>query len=138
MAATFGSYNLQETDFSVHFDVRRGLKETAEYRGRNTVIPGADGEIPRTKVIDRLPIELYGWIQGSDWSDYWTLVKALLAAFDPAGGAQTLSVDLDDGTTATIDAVPLSVVPEGDEAIGATQYFSITLEALDPPSWNFA
>lgn len=137
MAATYNGTSIQVANYSLWFDVRKGLKESAEVRGINTTIPGAVGEIPRNRVKDRLEIELYGWIKAASWSAYWTAVKALLALFDVTGGDKVLSIGLDDGSTATINATPLDVLPEGDEAIGAAQYFSIRLEAVNPPYWTF-
>lgn len=137
MGATFGGTLIQRADFSMWFDVRKGLKETPKTRGKNTVIPGTRGEIPRNRVASKLDIELYGWIKGSSWSAYWTLVKELLTIFGAEAGEKTLVVPLDDGTNATIQARALNVMEEGDEAIGAAQYFSIALEAVNPPNWTF-
>lgn len=137
MPNTYDGTSVQRADNSVWLDVKEGLFEHYKVRGKDTTIPGAAGKIPRNRVADELRIVLKGWIRGSSWSNYWTLVKEMKTLFDPARSPATLSVPLDDGTTATIDARPLNLIPAGDEAIGATREWSVELVAVDPPEWTF-
>lgn len=137
MPNTFDGTSIQRADNSVWLDVKEGLFEHYEVRGKDTVVPGDEGEIPRNRVPGKLRIVLKGWIRGSSWSAYWTLVKEMKTLFDPARAPATLSVPLDDGTTGTIEARPVNIIPAGDEAIGAAREWSVELRAVDPPYWTF-
>jgi hypothetical protein len=132
MPNTFKGTTIQRTNREWWFDVREGLQSTPEARGKDTLVPSLKGEIARNRKLGKRKIELYGWVKGSSWSNYWTLVKELLALFAPDGAAGTLSVPLDDGSTATISAQAVSVLPEGNEAIGAARHFSVQLIAASP------
>ena len=62
--------------------ITRGLLGAPTVRGRDTVIPQAAGQTPRSRQADRLPIELAGWILAEDPEEYWELVAELNTLFD--------------------------------------------------------
>lgn len=138
MPNTYKATSIQRTPPTVWLDVAEGLFERYKVRGGDVLVPGSTGKIEgSTFVPDELAIVLKGWIKGTSWSNYWTLVKEMRTLFDPAAGYGTLSVPLDDGTTATISARPTALIPDGDEAIGAARLWSVQLVAVDPPDWTF-
>lgn len=114
----------------------RGLDESPEVRGSDTIIPGTAGRIERNRVRDRRVIELRGWVMGTGVSesaqraDMRTAFEELRTLFDPTRSAATLSIELEDGGTATISARPINLVT--DEPVVATRReVSIELEAVD-------
>jgi hypothetical protein len=133
MAMSFDGTSIQASDYTIWFDVRRGGPgETAVVAGIDTVIPGQPGFIPMPREKRGRVIELYGWLKASSLSAFITAEKALLALFDPTNGASTLSMTLEDSTTATILAQPQNVVPEDESYRGAVRRYSIELVSGDP------
>jgi hypothetical protein len=137
MPNTYKGTSIQRADWTVWFDVREGLKELAEVRGQDTIVPYLPGRIERTRVKDKRDIELYGWIKGATESAYWTLLKEMQTLFDPAATPGDLVVPLADGTTATIRARALNMIPEEEDHRGNAQHFSVGLVAV-APDWTIA
>lgn len=117
-----------------------GLDDSWEVRGEDDIVPSLSGRIPRNRVRDRLPILLEGTLLGvgetdaeqrSDIRASWEEVRTLFVnTRDPA----ELSVELEDGSTATILARPLNVVP-GPVDLAVVRKVSIQLEAVCDP-WD--
>jgi len=89
--------------------ITRGLLGAPTVRGRDTVIPQAAGQTPRSRQADRLPIELAGWILAEDPEEYWELVAELNTLFDGVALPRVLSCTVPSIGAATIDARPLSI-----------------------------
>ncbi len=127
---------IQETDYTTWFDIMEGGPQNmAELAGVDTIIPGAEGFIPKPREKRQRRILLVGWIRESTASAFVTSYKALLALFDPDGGAQTLEVPLADGTTASILAQPLNIVGDAEGYRGNFQRFAIELIS-GAPDWT--
>lgn len=114
----------------------RGLDDAPEVRGEDTVIPSAEGRVPRNRVWDRRVIELYGFVAGTGASetaqraDVRSALETLRTLFDPTGDPATLVVTLEDGSTATISARPINMVLD-DGRIPTYREVSVELEAVE-------
>lgn len=113
----------------------RGLDELWQTRGRDTVIPGTAGRTVRSRVRDRLAIELEGWLLGvgdteaEQLADVRAALETFRTLFDPTRAAATLSVALEEGGTADILARPVNVIWRDDPA-PVFREGSIQLEAV--------
>lgn len=113
----------------------RGLDDSFEVRGTDTIIPTAAGRVARNRVRDRRVIELAGHVMGTgDTEDAQRLdvraaLEELRALFDPTSTPGSLVVALEDGGTATITARPLNMIA-GDDPIPTWRQVSIELEAV--------
>lgn len=118
------------------FRVVRGLDDTPEVRGTDTIIPSAAGRVARNRVRDRRVIELQGLVVGTGSTDaaqvddFRDAMETLRDLFDPTDAAKTLIVSLEDATrTATISARPINMVV-GSDAIPILREVSVELEAV--------
>lgn len=135
---TFESVDLQRADFSVFLEVKRGLNELPEVRGKDTTVPGLTGRYFRNRVADRRELELVGYVSGYSASpgesaerrDFRHRVEELRALFDPTADPGTLAALLEDGDTATIAARPTSVVWK--QVAPSLASVSVQLESVDP------
>lgn len=138
----YDGQDLQANDLSIDLEVIVGLDEVAEVRGTDTTIPSKAGRRARNRVKDRRSIELGGWLQGVGefesvrMASYRQIVAFLQTLFDPARDPATLSVPLEDGTTATISARPLVIV-YGDRPLPGVCRISVSLESIDP-DWAYS
>lgn len=114
----------------------RGLDDSPEVRGTDTIVPGLAGRIVRSRVRDRRVIELAGWVMGTGTTeadqreDVRDALEELRALFDPTRTPATLLLELEDGGFATISARPLSTVM-GDDPIPTYRALSVELEAVE-------
>lgn len=108
---TFDSTSLMRDDLSLFLAIKRGLGEIPTVRGEDQVVPGRAGRIARARVADQMSIELEGWVGGISDDDpvvitepeaYITLVRELVALFDPTQVPKALACTLADGSTASI------------------------------------
>lgn len=114
----------------------RGLDDSFEVRGRDTIIPGTAGRTSRTRVRDRRVIEIEGFVAGVGASqaiqtdDFRDVMEVLRALFSPTAAAGNLVVLLEDEVrSATISCRPLptmTTIYHGDTA--AT--LSVEFEAI--------
>ncbi len=94
---TFGGLDLQAADLSVHFWIEQGLYEQPDVRGSDSVIPSADGRVPRLRRVDVKRWVLRGIVQGTgvtyaaQKTNFRSSYNSLAAVFDPALSPQTLS-----------------------------------------------
>lgn len=114
----------------------RGLDDAPEVRGEDTTLPTATGQVPRNRVWDHRTIELQGFIAGVGASeaeqraDLRALLESYRTLFDPTRSPATLSIELEDGGTATISARPLDLTcPASVASVRAV--VSITLLAVE-------
>lgn len=130
------AFDVQRADLGIHLDLVHGWRDGLTVRGKDTVIPGAAGLRPRNRVRHSRSLELFGVVQGvgdveaNRLSSYDALVQAINAAFDPTVRGD-LEIDLNDGTTWTINALPINNV-WGAERIPGVSELSIALESSDP------
>ena len=142
IALTYDATDVQASDFGIFLEIVRGLNETPEVRGTDTVVPGRAGRIARNRVADRLPIELRGIVMGNGSTeadqrdDFRTNVLALRALFSPARTPTDLVATLEDGSTATISARPLNIVWD-EQVPSLSANVSVELESVDP-DWSIA
>lgn len=141
---TGGGLNLRRADASVHFWIARGwLDEPAEVRGKDDIIPGAEGQVARGRKRTLRKIELRGQIAAVDGTDasFLALLDELRPIFfdasaDPwplvaADGYRGLGV----GETATINVRTVNVTPSANPLTWRGIY-AIELESVDsPPEW---
>lgn len=139
IALTFGGTDIQESPIGIFLEIVRGLNEVPQVRGTDTVVPGLAGRIPRSRVGDRLTIELRGHIAGigandaTRQDDFRTRVMAVRALFDPRSMPADLVAELEDGSTATIAARTMNIVP--DQVHPSVAKISIELESVSP-DWS--
>lgn len=134
---TYGGspWNNDSTD-STYLEIIRGLNETASIRGGpDNPYLGIHGRFPRNRFVDARRIELVGRVIGQGATDaakassFRTQVKAIQAMFE-VEVTKTMSVDLEDGTTATISARTEAV--EFDQLVAWVATVTIVLESIDP------
>ncbi len=94
---TYGGLDLQAADLSVHFWIEQGLYEQPDVRGSDSVIPSADGRVPRLRRVDVKRWVLRGLVQGTGVSyaaqktNFLSSYNTLAAVFDPTLVPQTLA-----------------------------------------------
>lgn len=132
---TFDGTSLQRLDGSVLFEIKRGLGDIPSVRGVDQIVPGRRGRIRRNRIADALTLELEGVVDAGDLAEFAVLRQELHDLFDPEAGDLVLSCLLEDGTTATINAL---VVPPmlWDEKAGHARV-NVALESVDP-DWDFS
>lgn len=114
----------------------RGLDDTWETRGEDTVIPGAHGRVARARKRDRLLIELAGWVYGTGATDatmkadFRAALDELRTLFDPTRSAASLVVALEDGGSRMIEARPLPGMLVAERLEGVAARVSVELEAV--------
>ena len=136
---TFRGSDIQLVD-SIYLEIYRGLVEPVEVRGIDLIVPSAAGQSIRNRVGHRLGIGLRGWIRGvdtsapideaGDRSDFATNRAAFRVLFDPTLAPGALVATLEDGSSQTIDARTLNVIP--DQVVPTLVYVDVELESIDP------
>jgi hypothetical protein len=118
--------------------VTYGLDSGPRVRGVDTIIPSATGRIARNRVADGRTIGLDGFVMGAgadlvmQRDDFRDAIEQLRALFDPTLAPGTLSVILEGGTVAEIDARTMPEEPEwGPIRMPTYREFSVDLEAVD-------
>lgn len=115
---TYDGQDLQDSDLSIFLEIRRGLSESPQVRGKDTIIPGAAGRFEQNRVKDVLPIELYGAVQATEGltdpediaESFRANVLAVRGLFATDRLRATLAALLENGTTLTISARPLNII----------------------------
>jgi hypothetical protein len=119
----------------------RGLHSGLDVRGRDTVVPGLAGRVPRNRVKDRRLLEIEGEVMGvgsteaARLADFESAMATLAGLFDPSLAAGALVVMLQGGGTATISARTLPETIEGDDGLPGYRRVSYRLEATSP-DWS--
>lgn len=118
------------------FQVVRGLDDSPEVRGKDTVIPGTAGRTARDRVRDVRRIELDGWVFGvgstdsAQTDDFRDAMETLRTLFDPTASAATLTVALEDGVrSATISCRPVNMLVNY-EGLSTGARVNVVLEAI--------
>lgn len=136
---TYRGTDIQDTD-GIFLEIYRGLVEPVEVRGVDLIVPSRAGQIVRNRVGHRKSIGLRGWIRGvdttnpidesGDRSDFATNRAAFNTLFDTTLDPGALVATLEDGSSKTIDARTLNVIP--DEVVPTFVRVDIELESVDP------
>lgn len=136
-AMTFQFADLQRSDLSLHLDIVEGLNNGLDVRGKDTVIPSAAGQTPRTRKADVRHILLAGILQGTgateatrlaSWQNLRDEVEAL---FDVVAMPGTLRGMARDGTWRTITARTTSIIWNPAPVLGVDE-LAIALDSTDP------
>lgn len=138
----FDSVDLIAANLTTYFWIAKGLNETAIVRGADSVVPGLSGRVERGRENDYLPLELRGVIMmdpdlddiddaRADWRSRMLTYRTL---FRPKRDRATLEALLENGTTAAVEARPLTILTT-NEVDGVLWQGSITLEGFD--DWTF-
>lgn len=124
----------------IFLDLKRGYFESASLRGRDLVIPGANGQTIRSRRTDTRLVLLEGYVTGTSSSDFGTngeALRALLAGLTP------IDLVIADGYLGTTGTKTLSVrcVPPslfGDALyVLAKPYMSASVELISvSPDWT--
>lgn len=135
---TYRGTDLQDADFGIFLEVRRGLNEPPKVRGTDTVVPGLTGRYWRNRVADTRTLELVGYISpgttggggAADRAGFRANVQTVQALFDPTEDPGDLVATLEDGTTATIGARGVNAV--WNQITPELASVSFELESVDP------
>ena len=139
---TYRNLELQPNTGRWYFELVRGWDEPPEIRGEDTIIPSAAGRYPRTRIKDRLVLELRGWVAGQGDTDdlarqdYAVSMATLLAVFDGTLDPGALVVHapvlgVPDGQIRTMNARYLSTLSSEVFGAGLFRSTSIELECVD-------
>lgn len=139
---TYDSTGLQHADLGLFLQIVEGLNTTPDVRGRDVVVPGLAGRIPRNRIADVLRIELRGFVRGdgmtgaAQMADFRDKVQALQVLFDPTRDPANIVADLENGELATIAARPLPGLIINDQALPSLfGLVSVVLESV-APTWT--
>lgn len=133
MPGTYRATSIQ--DGFLFLEAEEGLEELPEMEGTDSPLL-TDGNFERPRRAAVRVVILKGWLQGADVADYWTRLKAAHALFDPKlVGA--LAIPLGDGSTATIQARTVAMVPLA-ERIGRTREWRVVLQSVGSPYWTYS
>lgn len=134
--------DLTRSDGRILGRVTRGLIESPDVRGRDTVVPALAGRVPRNRIADRLVIEWTGHVMGAgddeqeQREDFRDLIDSIRALMDPTSDPYELVVTMEDSSTRTITArpTPNGIVP-GDDDIPSYRLLSLQWESVDAADW---
>ena len=135
--------DLTRSDARILGRVVRGLNELPEVRGKDTIIPGASGRVPRNRKLDRLMVEWEGMVMGAgvdedaQREDFRDLVDSIRTLMNPVQDPYELVVTVEDGSTRSITARPVNVV-WGPDDIPSYRTASLQWEAIDAADWGVA
>jgi len=135
--------DLTRSDGRLIFYVTRGLDEVPEVRGEDTIVPSLNGRIPRSRRLDRFPIEAMGWVMGAgsgetaQRTDFVSLMESLRDLMNPVVDPYNIVVTREDGTTRTITARPLNIVWD-PIVIPTFRSGTLQWESVDAADWGVA
>lgn len=140
---TWRAVSFTTSDLRIALRITRGINELPSVRGRDTIIPGLPGRVPRNRIGDVLTIEADGFVMGSganeqaqrdDFRDIVTLIRGLM---DPTDTPGEIVATLEDGTTQSITARAIDII-WGDDDIPAYRALSCRWESVDAADWVVA
>ena len=133
---TFDATDVQDADLGIFLEIIEGLGFVGEVRGRDVIVPGADGRVFRNRRFDLLPIVLEGMVRGNGsttadrQSDYRANVSTIRSLFDPEKDPEPLVATLENGEVWTVAARTLNVMWK-EQVISELAFVSIELEAVE-------
>lgn len=131
----------------IYFQIVEGGPDSSpEVRGEDRIIPYRRGQVYGNRRAHRLPIMLRGWVSGEgateseQRADTAAARQELATLFDVEGGAGTLSVETEDGTTWEVEAFPEVFLPDSEATVPVPTHWGVTvrLMAIDVPNWTAA
>lgn len=118
------------------FWLTRGLDDSPDVRGEDTVIPGTAGRTARNRVRDRRIIEIEGYVIGVgatdalQTDDFRDAMETLRTLFSPTAAAANLVVLLEDGVrSATISCRTVDMLVDY-EGLTVGARVNVELEAI--------
>jgi hypothetical protein len=133
---TYDGNDVQDID-GIFLDLYRGGPgDIPEVRGEDDVIPGLDGRVVRNRRMDRLTIELRGFVRGTGTTetdqreDYWDNRILLASWFDPTSTGPLVAT-LPGGLEFTIQARTLPPFVF-NQHVPSYAEVSVQLESADP------
>lgn len=111
----YDSEDIQDFDGGIFCEITHGLNEAPEARGKDSLVPGLDGQVPRNRRPDKLDILLRCQVRGNpvqpatiaeSRSDYRTNARFVRTLFYPSRDEANLVATVEDGSTWTIAARP--------------------------------
>lgn len=132
---TYGGTDIQVLD-GIYLELVKGL-EGPSTRGVDSIVPSLAGRTRRNRKADVTDLELRGWVRGSGSDEAAQRASfavnrlALTTLFDPTLGDQVLSATLEDGSTATINALRKTPIVLNQQ-VPSFAYVSIELDSVDP------
>lgn len=139
----YNSTDLQPEDLQWYFEIKRGISEVPNVRGKDTIIPGLAGRFEQNRRNDILPLVLEGFVQAdpalTDAEDrrasYRANIQIIRALFHSQNARAVLQATMEDGTVQTIDARPLNIL--GGIYI-ASEYRELNIELEGYDDWEVA
>ena len=138
---TYDAVDLQAADLSIFLEITSGLNEVAAVRGKDVLVPSADGQFARNRRKDHLDILLTGVVIGNGVDQagrraaYRASSRFLRDLFDPSRMPAALVASLEDGDTATILARPVNSIWN---EIVKSEYAKISVALYSvAPDWTF-
>jgi hypothetical protein len=134
---TYDAEDLQDFDLGIVLHITQGLNEAPDVRGKDVLVPGLDGQIPRPRRPHQLRLVLMGdvWGPGADTaarrSAYRVNQRFLRELFSPARDPADLVALAEDGSTWTISARPLNTIPV-EQVPSEHATISVELLSIDP------
>ena len=133
---TFGGEDIQTSDLGIFLTIVEGLEFIGNVRGKDVVVPAADGRVARNRRFDTLPIVLEGHVRGDGIdtearrADYRTNVRTIRTLFDPTDDPADLVATLEDGSVWTVAARTQNVMKD-EKVVSEWADYSIELEAVE-------
>lgn len=132
---TFDSTDLFSSDGRLRSRFLKGWPgETPMVRGEDDVVSAKTGRSFYAKVGDHLDIELEVTIAQETEATFRAAMTQLYALFDATSAPAVLSADLEDGSTATINAYVVPPVLTRELVPGLAAELDVALVSIDP-SW---
>lgn len=134
--------DLTRSDRRLLFRVTRGLNEVPEVRGTDTIVPGLNGRIPRSRRLDRFVVEAEGYVMGAgsteadQRSDFRSLIETLRDLMNPVQDPYNIVITDESGATRTITARPQNMVAADDDGIPQFRRVSLQWESVDAADWG--
>ena len=133
--------DLTRSDGRILGRVVRGLNEVPEVRGKDTLIPSRSGMVPRNRKLHRLVIEWEGHVMGDGATeadqreDFRDLMDSLRTLMNPVLDPYELVITVEDGTTRSITARPINLLP-GPDDLPSYRAVSLQWESVDAADWG--
>jgi hypothetical protein len=135
----YDSQDVQFSDLQVFLQITKGLNETPNVRGKDSIVPALAGRVERNRINDIIPIELKGFVradpslttQGLIEASFRANVNFLRTLFATNRDRADLIAILEDGNTATISALPVPGAIWVERVPSEFSEVSIPLEGYD-------
>lgn len=143
ISLTYDAVDIQTADLGIFLTITYGLNEGPEVRGKDVLVPGADGMVARPRRPHSHKILLGGLVRGVtgatealQMADYRTNMRFTQTLFDPARDPADLVAGLEDGSTWTIAGRPLSPGVLATEQVPSLEA-DVSIELLSvTPRWT--